>query len=123
MHAHIIEFLLVALALTLPVRVANQSPTGDEWQSLDFSLRGAKSFVPKDGFVPSAGAAIKIAEAVAIAQYGEKTIRGEEPFRARLQGDVWTVMGTVHPVGAFGGTAVVKLSKQNGRILFMIHQQ
>ena len=58
--------------------------------------------------------------------YGEKTIASERPFKAKLEGDVWTVEGTLYcgdgKVGTcFGGTATVKLSKNDTRILFMIH--
>jgi hypothetical protein len=95
----------------------------DEWEALEISLKTAKTVHPKNGFVPDGATAVKIGEAVAVAQYGEQRISRERPFRARLRGDVWTVMGTLHPQGAFGGTAVVKVSKLDGRVLFLIHQE
>jgi hypothetical protein len=96
----------------------------DDWEALDWSLKYATPSVrPKNGFVPDESTAVKIAEAVAIANYGEKRISEERPFCARLRSDTWTVKGTLHPEGVYGGTAVVKLSKTDGRILFMIHQQ
>jgi Protein of unknown function DUF72/NTF2 fold immunity protein len=99
----------------------------DKWDALDWSLKNAKpSFKtvhPKNGFVPDEPTAVKIGEATAVAQYGEKQISGERPFGARLRGDVWTVVGTLHPQGANGGTAVIQLSKTDGRILFMTHQE
>ena len=81
--------------------------------------------------VPDKETAIKIAEAVLIPVYGEQQIASERPFKARLKGDVWTVEGTLHcPDGnggvttnCDGGTAVVKISKIDGRIIFMIHYQ
>ena len=86
----------------------------------------APSFRPKEGFVPNAETAIKVGEAVLMPVYGEKTIVGERPFKAALQGDVWRVEGTLHcdgPPGETcpGGTAVVKISKTSGEILFMMH--
>jgi hypothetical protein len=86
----------------------------------------APSFRPKEGFVPNAETAVRVGEAVLMPVYGEKTIVGERPFKATLQGDVWTVEGTLHcdgPPGAtcVGGTAVVKISKTSGQILFMLH--
>jgi hypothetical protein len=86
----------------------------------------APSFRPKEGFVPSAETAVRVGEAVLMPVYGEKRIVGERPFKATLQGDVWTVEGTLHcdgPPGATckGGTAVVKISKTSGQILFMMH--
>ena len=76
-------------------------------------------YVPKDGFVPDATTAVKIAEAVLIPVYGEKRIESERPFNAVLENDTWTVDGTVHcpdDTGGqvsfcFGGAAEVKLSK------------
>jgi hypothetical protein len=81
---------------------------------------------PKEGFVPNAETAVKVGEAVLIPVYGKEKILGERPFEAALQGDVWTVQGTLHcggPPGTLctGGTAVVKISKTSGQILFMTH--
>jgi hypothetical protein len=88
----------------------------------------------KDGrrarsYVPDATTAGKIAEAVLIPVYGEKQIASERPFRATLKDEVWTVEGRLHcsdgkggtTTMCLGGTAVVKLSKLDGRILFMMH--
>jgi NTF2 fold immunity protein len=95
----------------------------DEWQALEISLKNAQSIHPKDGFVPDEATAAKIGEAAAIAQYGEPRIAGERPFHARLFGDTWIVKGTLHPEGALGGTAVIKVRKVDGKILFLIHQE
>lgn len=95
----------------------------DEWEALDLSLKSAKSIRPTNGFVPDEATAVRIGEAVAIAQYGEKTIATERPFKARLKQDVWTVKGTLHPQGAFGGTAIIKIAKADGRVLFLMHQE
>jgi hypothetical protein len=65
----------------------------------------------------------RIAEAVAIGQWGEKQIVEERPFKARLRGGVWTVKGTLHPQGVPGGTAVIQLNKMTGAVLFAVHQQ
>ncbi|HSP07311.1 MAG TPA: YbbC/YhhH family protein [Acidobacteriota bacterium] len=81
------------------------------------------SVQPKSGFVPNAETAVKIAEAVLVPVYGEKKILAERPFNAKLGGDVWTVIGSLH-CGAphcVGGTAEVKISKSSGQILQMVH--
>lgn len=78
---------------------------------------------PTDGFVPNEATAVRIGDAVATAAYGEDTTSKERPFRAHLRGDIWTVKGTLHPQGALGGTAVVKLRKSDGKILFLMHQE
>lgn len=90
----------------------------------------AASYVPAGGYVPSESVAVKIAEAVLIPVYGEKQIASERPFHATLTDNVWTVKGTLYcsdgkggmtSNSCLGGTAVVKLSKADARILFMMH--
>lgn len=73
----------------------------------------------EEGYVQDSETAIKIAEAVWLDIYGE-TIYDEKPFDAVLENDVWTVSGTL-PIFALGGTAVIKISKQDGRILEVHH--
>jgi len=83
------------------------------------------SVKPRSGFVPNAETAVKVGEAVLMPVYGERMIRDEEPFKAKREGDVWTVEGTLN-CGApqcVGGTAVVKISKTSGEILFMTHNK
>ncbi len=112
---------LVAITLMTAIipALAQQPGSTNKWQ-------GVK---PRDGFAPDSQTAVKIAEAALIPVYGEKQIRSEEPFTAQLKGDVWTVGGTLRcPDGkgglttdCDGGVAVVKLSKTDGHILFMMH--
>ena len=88
-----------------------------------------QGYTPAAGFVPDADTAVKIAEAVLIPVYGEKQIASERPFSAKLEGDTWTVSGTLHcPDGkggtttiCVGGVAVVKISKIDARVVSMIH--
>jgi hypothetical protein len=79
---------------------------------------------PKEGSVPNAETAVNLAEAALNPVYGEKTVKSERPFKATLEGDVWTVVGTLHCGGAprcNGGTAEVKISKSLGQVLQMGH--
>jgi len=84
---------------------------------------------PKSGFVPDETTAVSIAEAVLIPVYGKKQIESERPFKAVLENGVWIVHGTLHcsdgkggvTTTCVGGTAEVRLSKTDGRILRMIH--
>ena len=87
---------------------------------------------PANGYVPDATTATKIAEAVLGPVFGEKRILSERPFHATLKDNVWTVGGTLYCANGkvssmtnacFGGTAVVKISKADGRILFMTHYE
>lgn len=88
------------------------------------AANGSAGYVPPDGFVPNAATATAIARAVLIPIYGEETVRQEEPLVAKRQGEVWTIDGTLQCPKAhtcMGGTATVKLSAKDGRILFVMH--
>jgi hypothetical protein len=84
---------------------------------------------PSSGFVPDAATAVKVAESVLTPIYGEKMIQSERPFTATLEGDIWTVNGTLpcpeaktdNRVSCKGGVATVKISKTDARIIFMWH--
>ena len=79
------------------------------------------SVKPKDGFVPDAKTAIKIAVAVWEPIYGEDRVAGEQPYRARLDTNgVWIVEGSL-PEGWVGGGAIAEIAKDDGRILRVSH--
>ncbi len=78
------------------------------------------SYVPKDGFVPDAQTAIRIAEAVWIPIYGEATIARAKPFKAELRGSVWLVTGSLPP-HSVGGVVLAEVAKENGCILRISH--
>jgi hypothetical protein len=83
-----------------------------------------QGYKPESGYVPDSQTAAKIAEAVLIPVYGEKQIGSERPFAAKLKDGVWTVTGTLHcPDGNIcnGGVAEVRISKDDARILYMLH--
>jgi hypothetical protein len=81
---------------------------------------GIKPVVRDGGYVPDQATAIRITIAVLIPIYGKKLAYGEKPWRAGLEGDVWTVVGTFHGEGE-GGEAIVQLSKTSGAVLFVTH--
>jgi len=79
------------------------------------------NFKPKDGYVPDAKTAIKIAVAVWEPIYGEKQIAGEKPYHAQLDTNgIWTVAGSL-PEQTSGGVAVIEIAKDDGRILRVSH--
>jgi NTF2 fold immunity protein of polymorphic toxin system component len=91
--------------------------------------QSAPGYKPKTGYVPDSKTAIAVAEAVLIPVYGKEHIENERPFTATLKQDVWTIEGTLNCIDAKGakttdcdgGVAVVKISKSDGRILYMLH--
>ena len=84
-------------------------------------------FIPPKGFVPDSATAVRIAVAVWIPIYGERQIMSEQPFVAKLKGGVWTVEGSLPPAppgtAMLRGSAVVKIAKRDGRIIFVTHYQ
>jgi len=66
---------------------------------------------------------------VLIPVYGKEKIASERPFKATPDNGVWTVDGTLNCLDGKGGvtthcvsgSAEVKLSKADGRVLRMIH--
>lgn len=80
------------------------------------------SYLPAHGFVPNEETAVKIVEAVLVPILGEHLVASERPFQAELEQNVWTVVGTL-PEGSVGGTAIVKVSKRDGRVLYATHEQ
>ena len=76
---------------------------------------------PKNGFVPDADTAIKIAIAVWEPIYGQKQIASERPYRAKLlTNTVWKVEGSLPP-GTLGGVATAFIAKDDARILSVYH--
>ena len=72
--------------------------------------------------LPDKQTAVKIAEAVLLPVFGSDVLASEKPWRASLEGEVWIVTGSLPP-GAEGGTVVVELSKRDGRVLYLIHEE
>jgi len=89
----------------------------------------AAGYKPKAGFVPDSKTAVAVAEAVLIPVYGKEQVENERPFTATLKLGVWTIGGTLNCFDAKGakatdcdgGVAVVRISKGDGRILYMLH--
>jgi hypothetical protein len=85
-------------------------------------VRGADSFHPKEGFVPNRDTAIAVAEAVLTPIYGRDVVQAERPYTAKLEDGVWTVTGSI-PKGHVGGASIVRISKADARVLFLIHEK
>jgi hypothetical protein len=92
-------------------------------QGTSAETREQHSYQPERGFVPDQATAVAIAEAVWLPIYGKETLNKERPFKAILNGDVWTVKGTVHWANKNdkGGIAVAEISRIDGRIIRVSH--
>jgi hypothetical protein len=76
---------------------------------------------PKDGYVPDAKTAIKIAVAVWEPIYGEENIAREKPYQAVLTNGFWVVEGHLPPDAVKGGVALAEIAKDDGRIARVSH--
>lgn len=77
-------------------------------------------YVPKEGFIPDESTALLVAHAVLTKIYGKQQIDSEQPFLTELKDGVWTVKGSL-PKDMAGGVAIIKLSKYDGRVLYVNH--
>ena len=116
---------LLTLVLSLASLVHAQ--TANDKMEFEFDRRIAatsKSYRPKSGYAPDSAAAIAIARAVLISVYGQKTIADEEPLRAKVIGNIWTVIGTFNRgPSTQGGTAILQLRKDTAAIIYVGHTQ
>lgn len=95
-------------------------------QEFEYNRRLAKttpSFHPKEGFVPDKRTATAIAYAVALPLFGKKELDSELPLKADLKDGVWTILGTMQCRTCAGGTLLVQIDKESGKVLFLIHTQ
>jgi NTF2 fold immunity protein len=80
------------------------------------------------GLVPDARTAAAIAEAVLRPIYGGKLVERERPYKASLQGDLWTVQGTLRQgmlerllAPRKGGVALVEIRRGDAAIIRVTH--
>ena len=78
---------------------------------------------PKDGFVPDAATATKIAIAVWEPIYGTNRLAFEKPYRAKLiTNTVWRIEGSLPP-NTVGGVMTAWIAKDDGRIMDVYHSK
>ncbi len=97
------------------------SQTLKEIQGMNAWTKQGRSYIPPNGFVPDTKTALRVAEAILIAVYGEEEIAKQRPFKiALVDNEVWLVWGTLDQ-RYLGGTGVIKISKRTGKVLFLSH--
>jgi hypothetical protein len=103
--------LLLGMHMLVPSATLSPSPP----EGVDHKIA---SFVAEMGdAVPDEETAIRIAKSALAVKVGEKTMRFQEPYHARLEGNKWIVVGDPHlPPGSSGGGFRVDISK-TGEVL------
>lgn len=77
-------------------------------------------YQPPDGFIPDSTTAVAVAEAILIGVYGKTQIERQRPMIASLEGKAWVVAGTLRR-GELGGVATIRLDKETGTVLRVMH--
>lgn len=114
--------VFIVLLLLPFVLFAGDQPSKKLSQWSSQVARKTKSYAPPNGVVPDEKTATRIGEAVISAAYGEEMLRSELPLRVELDKGVWTVVGTLQR-GVRGGTAIIRISQKDGRVLYLGHEQ
>lgn len=78
-------------------------------------------YQPPEGIVSTAQSAARVAEIYLTRTYGAPVIRGELPFKVRLDRGVWTIEGKDLPLGWEGGVAELQICRSNGLVLRVVH--
>ena len=107
------RFLFCSIRVLTPCLVRAEQPTCRPTPAVLINQ------APRDGFVPDATTAIKIAAAVWVPIYG-KDVLDEKPFKATLKDGIWTVIGSLPP-NAVGGVAEAHLCKSDASIVYIAH--
>jgi NTF2 fold immunity protein len=73
-------------------------------------------------YVPDQKTAVRVAEAILVAQYGEERVNAQLPLLADGSNkDFWIVQGSAHAaVPSFGGGPAVWINKHSGCILGVV---
>jgi hypothetical protein len=78
--------------------------------------------LPKEGVIPTAEIAFKVAEPILIGIYGKDAIESEKPFSINLENSTWIIEGTFNgSEEAVGGVAYIEIRKDTGEVLKVIH--
>lgn len=64
--------------------------------------------------------AVQVAEPILFKVYGKANITNEQPYETYLINHYWVIIGTL-PKGWLGGTFLLVLDAQDGRIIKLTH--
>lgn len=101
-----------------PEYVIDDSLSGDFYVDME-------SYVPSEGYVPTADVAVRIAKCVLCEIYGKEYIEKDKPFSVNLKNGVWIIEGNIpetnDSIMTFGGQSYIEIKKSNGEILKLLH--
>jgi NTF2 fold immunity protein len=102
----------------------NLNCVGASEKNIMKQIQGDRGYTPKEGFLPTKEVALAIAEILLVEVYGNQAIQAQKPFSATLSENIWNIEGKFSG-GKFdkGGVARIKLSKLDGRVLYLMHDK
>lgn len=123
--------ILLAASCTNSTSINNKKETLSKPEYvIDDSLSNAyyinmNSYIPKEGLIPTADIAVKIAQCVLTRIYGKEIIEEEKPFSVNLKNEIWIIEGsaprTKNSTLILGGQSYMEIRKSNGEILKLLH--
>jgi hypothetical protein len=110
----------ISIIIILMMGMVNIACTNKNRNPVNKTVEEYRSNPDLEGYVPNDETAIKIAEAVWLPIYGSE-IYDYRPFKAKLNGDVWEVTGTVHT--RKGGSPFAAIQKKDAQIINITHEE
>ncbi len=102
---------IIAIAALAFIAAAGSADLADEfWTEV--------RYLPPDGVIPDEATAIRVAEAL----LGDAAL-DQRPLRAVLHGAEWRVRGTQAPGTTRGGVSNIRIDKNNGAVLGILHER
>ncbi|MFT4112478.1 NTF2 fold immunity protein [Silvibacterium sp.] len=119
------RILVIGSLLLAGTLAAQTTVSDDDWIEYDRRLaEHAHLSIPASGLIPDQATAAAVAAAIAVPIWGKDVVSAELPLKARLKGNVWTVIGDPHLHGGeTGGELIIQLDRRTGAVLSFLHTQ
>jgi NTF2 fold immunity protein len=116
--------LKLLFCVLLMVILSHPSSTYADNKNVLKQVPAGLGYTPKEGFLPTKDVALAVAEVLLTEVYGKDAVQAQKPFSATLSENVWLIEGRFAG-GKFdkGGVARIKLSKLDGRVLYLMHDR
>ena len=92
---------------------------------IGITIAGANRVFAEKTILTAEESVIKLAEIILVNVYGKKVLE-QRPFKAKLEGDIWKVNGTLYcqqDVVCKGGVARIEIYKKDGKVKSVIHDK
>lgn len=114
---------ILCMALLMPASTAcgdGQTARMRDLPGRAATVNGWDTFLPDSGVVGDSITAIRLGEVYITYVFGRGILELQRPLEATLEDGHWRVAGTLPP-DHLGGVAVVRISRDDGRVLQIVH--